>query len=144
MGGHGKNRYDAIAEMNAKPNPMMKLMFPGYPWHAADCGDIDLTGYRKPQSYYRDMVWNGGDRVYATVRLPEPEGKKILCDRVGGVSDAAELDVAGAGRQGDAGGGVCGHGEGAALPERQAGGGDGDGGGQERRLCSRCPMRRGC
>jgi len=56
---------------------MMKLMFPGFPWHAADSGDMDLTGYRKPQSYYRDILWNGGDRVFATVRLPEPEAKKI-------------------------------------------------------------------
>jgi beta-galactosidase len=57
---------------------VMAVLFHGYPWHAAVCGDIDLTGYRKPQSYYRDIVWNGGDRVYATVRLPEPEGKKII------------------------------------------------------------------
>jgi beta-galactosidase len=56
----------------------MAVMFHGYPWHAAPCGDLDLTGYRKPQSYYRDILWNGGDRVYATVRLPEPEGKKII------------------------------------------------------------------
>jgi beta-galactosidase len=56
----------------------MSLLFPGFPWHASQCGDIDLTGHRKPQSYYRDILWNGGDRVYATVRLPEPEGKKIV------------------------------------------------------------------
>jgi beta-galactosidase len=57
---------------------MMELFFHPYPWHAAVCGDLDLTGFRKPQSYYRDIVWNGGDRVYATVRLPEPEGKRII------------------------------------------------------------------
>ncbi|HKR86305.1 MAG TPA: DUF4982 domain-containing protein, partial [Terriglobales bacterium] len=28
--------------------------------------------------YYRQIIWNGGDRVYQTVRLPEPEGKKII------------------------------------------------------------------
>ena len=56
----------------------MSFLAPGYPWHAAQCGDLDLTGHRKPQSYYRDILWNGGDRVYATVRLPEPEGKKIV------------------------------------------------------------------
>jgi beta-galactosidase len=56
----------------------MAVLFHGYPWHAAVCGDMDLTGYRKPQSYYRDILWNGGDRVYATVRFPEPEGKKII------------------------------------------------------------------
>jgi len=53
-------------------------MFPGFPWHAAYSGDLDLTGYRKPESYYRDILWNGGERVFATVRLPEPEGKKIV------------------------------------------------------------------
>ena len=42
------------------------------------CGDIDLTGYRKSQSYYRDILWNGGDRIYATVRVPAPEGKRIV------------------------------------------------------------------
>ncbi len=79
MGADGKDPFEAMAQQkDAPPNPMMKLMFPGFPWHAADSGDIDLTGYRKPQSYYRDILWNGGDRVFATVRLPEPEGKKIV------------------------------------------------------------------
>ncbi|HEX4283902.1 MAG TPA: glycoside hydrolase family 2 TIM barrel-domain containing protein [Terracidiphilus sp.] len=77
------NGVDMMAEMSkgsADPNAkaMMSLFFHSYPWHTAACGDMDLTGYRKPQSYYRDIVWNGGDRVYATVRLPEPEGKKII------------------------------------------------------------------
>jgi beta-galactosidase len=56
----------------------MSLMFPGRPWHAAYCGDLDLTGHRKPISYYREMLWNGGDRVYATVRLPDHEGQKVI------------------------------------------------------------------
>ena len=30
---------------------------PLYPWHAAYCGDIDLTGLRKPISHYRAMLW---------------------------------------------------------------------------------------
>jgi len=66
----------------SKPDPAMTAaiaaVFPGYPWHAAVSGALDLTGYRKPQSHYREILWNGGDRVYATVRLPEPEGKKII------------------------------------------------------------------
>jgi beta-galactosidase len=65
--GSDKSGLDALA-----------AIMPGYPWHAANCGDLDLTGYRKPQSYYRDILWNGGDRVYATVRLPEPEGKTTI------------------------------------------------------------------
>ena len=77
------NGVDVMAEMakgNADPaaKAAATMFFHGFPWHAAACGDLDLTGYRKPQSYYRDILWNGGDRVYATVRLPEPEGKKII------------------------------------------------------------------
>ena len=70
----------AMAQGAADPATLsvMTFLFPGYPWHASNCGDLDLTGHRKPQSYYRDILWNGGDRVYATVRLPEPEGKKII------------------------------------------------------------------
>lgn len=71
----------AMMSQGAKDPAMqavMAVLFHDYPWHAAVCGDIDLTGYRKPQSYYRDILWNGGDRVYATVRLPEPAGKKII------------------------------------------------------------------
>ena len=78
MGADGKNPFEAFAEQQGKPNPIMSLMFPGFPWHANYSGDVDLIGYRKPQSYYRDILWNGGDRVFATVRLPEPEGKKIV------------------------------------------------------------------
>jgi beta-galactosidase len=82
MGADGKNPFEALQQpQNGKPNPaaaMMKFMFPGFPWHGSYSGDLDLTGYRKPGSYYRDILWNGGDRVFASVRLPEPEGKKIV------------------------------------------------------------------
>ena len=76
----GKDPMADMAKNNSDPNAkaMMEIFFHPYPWHAAVCGDLDLTGFRKPQSYYRDIIWNGGDRVYATVRLPEPEGKKII------------------------------------------------------------------
>ncbi len=57
---------------------VMAVLFHDYPWHAAACGDIDLIGYRKPESYYREILWSGGDRVYATVRFPEPPGEKII------------------------------------------------------------------
>ncbi len=74
---NGVDIQQAMAQAGGASGPM-QLMFPGYPWHAANCGDLDLIGDRKPQSYYRDILWNGGDRVYASVRLPEPEGKKII------------------------------------------------------------------
>ena len=44
---------------------------PLYPWHAAYCGDVDLTGLRKPISHYRSMLWNGGPLFMA---VQEPDG----------------------------------------------------------------------
>lgn len=32
-------------------------MFQDWPWFNAYCGDLDLIGQKKPQSYYRDVVW---------------------------------------------------------------------------------------
>lgn len=47
---------------------------PLYPWHAAYCGDIDLTGHRKPISHYRSMIWNEDENLFMAVR--EPDGYK--------------------------------------------------------------------
>ena len=59
---------------------------PLFPWHAAYCGDIDLTGLRKPISHYRSMLYNkdgerlrvgddtSGMQLYMAVR--EPDGYK--------------------------------------------------------------------
>ncbi len=34
-----------------------KNMLMEWPWFNAFCGDIDLVGNKKPQSYYRDVLW---------------------------------------------------------------------------------------
>jgi len=41
-----------------------------YPWHGAVCGDLDITGYRRPISYYRNILWQRGERLYLAVRPP--------------------------------------------------------------------------
>ncbi len=46
-----------------------------YPWHQAYCGDIDLAGFKRPQSYYRDILWGSGEPMYIAVHTPIPEGK---------------------------------------------------------------------
>ena len=73
---------DMSADVSKDSTPEQKALasvfFHGFPWHAADCGDLDLIGNRKPQSFYRDIIWNGGDRLYTTVRLPAPPGKAIV------------------------------------------------------------------
>lgn len=35
-----------------------QTMFQDWPWYNGWCGDIDLIGQKKPQSYYRDVVWH--------------------------------------------------------------------------------------
>jgi beta-galactosidase len=46
-----------------------------FPWYNAWCGDIDILGNKKPQSYYRDVVWHRSPIAMA-VHQPIPEGKK--------------------------------------------------------------------
>jgi beta-galactosidase len=50
-----------------------------YPWHQANCGDIDLCGFKRPQSYYRDVLWGSGSPLYVAVHPPNPEGKTPSC-----------------------------------------------------------------
>lgn len=46
-------------------------MFVGsYPWSHANCGDIDLCGFKRPQSYYRDCVWGISKKPYIAVHDP--------------------------------------------------------------------------
>jgi len=42
-----------------------------FPYHGAYCGDIDLTGWRKPISHYRSMLYNNNEKLYMAVREPE-------------------------------------------------------------------------
>jgi beta-galactosidase len=41
-----------------------------YPWRAAWCGDIDITGRRRPQSYFREVVFGLRLDPYITVVRP--------------------------------------------------------------------------
>ncbi|MFN8209857.1 MAG: glycoside hydrolase family 2 TIM barrel-domain containing protein [Bacteroidales bacterium] len=43
-----------------------------YPWSHAYCGDIDICGFKRPQSYYRDAIWNEKKTVSVFVTPPEP------------------------------------------------------------------------
>jgi beta-galactosidase len=45
-----------------------------YPWHQANCGDLDLCGFKRPQSHYRDMLWQNGHPLYIVVHTPLPKG----------------------------------------------------------------------
>jgi beta-galactosidase len=54
----------------------------GWPWYVAWCGDIDILGNKKAQSYYRDVVW-GNSHLEMMVHAPIPEGKKEFISRWG-------------------------------------------------------------
>ncbi len=42
-----------------------------YPWHGGYCGDVDITGWRKPISHYREMLYNTDKKLYMAVREPD-------------------------------------------------------------------------
>ncbi len=54
-----------------------------YPWHQAFCGDIDVCGFKRPQSYYRDCVWGIGDEPFIAVYNPKHHGKNAEISRWG-------------------------------------------------------------
>jgi beta-galactosidase len=54
--------------------------FMSWPWFNAWCGDIDICGFKKPQSFYRDVVWDRS-KIEMAVHAPIPEGQQ---ERVSG------------------------------------------------------------
>lgn len=49
--------------------------FMGWPWYNGWCGDIDFCGDKKPQSYYRDILWREREIAMA-VQAPVAGGKR--------------------------------------------------------------------
>ena len=44
-----------------------------WPYYNAWCGDIDVCGFKKPQSYYRDVVWRRS-QIEMMIHTPLPDG----------------------------------------------------------------------
>ncbi|MCX6218411.1 glycoside hydrolase family 2 TIM barrel-domain containing protein [Spirosoma sp.] len=63
----------ALIQPNAEKDSV-KAVLP-WPWFNAWCGDLDLIGTKKPQSYYRDVVWRNSP-VEMAVHSPIPDGMK--------------------------------------------------------------------
>ena len=69
--GIGRNYYDG-------ETPGEHWRDGGVPdWHGAYCGDVDITGWRKPISHYREMLWNNTQDLYMAVREPDGYRGKI-------------------------------------------------------------------
>lgn len=60
-----------------------------YPWHLANCADFDLTGYRRPQSYVREIVWGFRKAPYIAVQHPKNHGR-LCAMSMWGFYDASE------------------------------------------------------
>lgn len=54
-----------------------------YPYITANCGDIDITGFRTPQSYYREIVFGLRKQPYIAVHNPAMAGKTEYCSAWG-------------------------------------------------------------
>jgi beta-galactosidase len=42
-----------------------------YPWNLAYCGDVDICGWRRPQSFYRETLWQK-DKLSIFIQSPHP------------------------------------------------------------------------
>ena len=51
---------------------------PEFPWLTSWSGDIDITGVRRPQSYFREIVFGLRNEPYIAVRRPIAEGMRRL------------------------------------------------------------------
>lgn len=73
LGESGLGRYFSEGETDGES--WMKQQFP---WHGAYCGDIDLIGWRKPISHYREMLYYPEhDKLYMAVKEPDGYYGKI-------------------------------------------------------------------
>ncbi|GAB3255471.1 glycoside hydrolase family 2 TIM barrel-domain containing protein [Larkinella harenae] len=64
--------HSLLQPNNAKDSTIAVLP---WPWFNAYCGDLDLIGFKKPQSYYRDVVWRNRP-IELAVHSPIPDGMK--------------------------------------------------------------------
>lgn len=62
---------------NARLDNVKQGFLPPWPWFNAYCGDISILGYKKPQMFYRDVVWRNSE-LEMLVHSPVPEGRKEI------------------------------------------------------------------
>jgi beta-galactosidase len=54
-----------------------------YPYHLANCGDIDICGFKRPQSYFRDILWGVRSAPFIGVLDPGNYGIKARFNQWG-------------------------------------------------------------
>jgi beta-galactosidase len=69
LGEAGGGRVDYV-----KPGGRFTSTSADFPWLLAGCGDIDITGHRRPASYFREIVFGLRSDPYIAVRRPRHDG----------------------------------------------------------------------
>lgn len=69
-----------IGKMELKEDGAVPCFVGDFPWHLSRCGDIDITGQRRPMSYYRQIVFGLRTEPYIAVDYPQNYGKTPLPD----------------------------------------------------------------
>jgi beta-galactosidase len=54
----------------SEERPEIEAHLYDYPWNQAYCGDIDVCGFKRPQSYYRDILWGVSNKPKMFARRP--------------------------------------------------------------------------
>ncbi len=70
MGEEGAGRF-----LWARDGEIPGLSLGGFPWRNCYQGDLDLCGFRRPQSYYREAVWLGNKNFKIFTTHPEHYGE---------------------------------------------------------------------
>lgn len=71
LGEAGCGKIDYAEDGNEKA---IAAFMADVPWVMAYCGDFDLTGDRRTQSYYREIVWGLRKQPYIGVQRPQRHG----------------------------------------------------------------------
>ncbi len=74
--------YDNLGEAGtgralwARDGKIEGISLAEYPWRSCYQGDLDLCGYRRPQSYFREVVWIGSKEPRIFTTHPEHYGEE--------------------------------------------------------------------
>lgn len=73
--------YDNLGEAGtgrslwARDGYIPNISLAQYPWRTCYQGDFDLAGFRRPQSYFREAIWNGNTEPRIFTTPPEHTGE---------------------------------------------------------------------
>jgi beta-galactosidase len=62
---------------NVRSDDVKWGFLPPWPWYDSNCGDISILGYKKPQMFFRDVVWRNSN-LEMLVHAPMPDGLKEI------------------------------------------------------------------